>query len=283
MKGTLPYIIAVLFFFNWINLSLSQSFVVDFTADKLSGCDSLTVRFTDLTSAPELQAWMWNFGDNTFDTVQNPVHKYSSPGVYTVQLTILRNANPVPQTSSASKPNYINVRKLPSAYFTAATTQSNSTFAVAFNSKTQLDSSGFKYIWLFGDEKTDTGSSVIHTYSAEGTYKIKLYVTDNNTCTKDTTASITLKDSLVVPNVFSPNNDGINDEYFIVSNGVRDLTFQVFDRWGNLQYINTSKSIRWDGRNYAGVLLNQGTYFYILTSEGGSSNISKTGFFELNY
>ena len=61
--------------------------VANFTANPLSGCQTLTVNFTDLSSNSPV-SWLWNFGDGTNSTEQNPVHTYSQPGIYTVSLEV---------------------------------------------------------------------------------------------------------------------------------------------------------------------------------------------------
>ena len=60
--------------------------VADFTATPTSGTGSLTTSFTDLSTGNPT-AWSWTFGDGTSSTAQNPVHLYSSPGVFDVTLT----------------------------------------------------------------------------------------------------------------------------------------------------------------------------------------------------
>jgi PKD repeat protein len=75
--------------YAYIPVKLNQrpcnSCSANFYADTLHGVDSLTVHFTDSTIAiPD--SWRWDFGDGTTDTVQFPTHKYTQPGVYTVQL-----------------------------------------------------------------------------------------------------------------------------------------------------------------------------------------------------
>jgi PKD repeat protein len=52
-----------------------------------SGGAALTVYFADATSDSPTK-WLWNFGDGGTSTLQNPTHTYSSPGVYTVLLTV---------------------------------------------------------------------------------------------------------------------------------------------------------------------------------------------------
>lgn len=60
--------------------------VADFTSDVTATCQGI-VNFTDL-SIDVPQAWLWNFGDGTTDTTQNPTHLYSSAGTYNVSLAV---------------------------------------------------------------------------------------------------------------------------------------------------------------------------------------------------
>jgi PKD repeat protein len=65
------------------------SLVAEFSADPLSGAAPLEVTFTDLsTGTPGSDSWTWDFGDTTGSGDQHPVHIYSSPGIYTVTLTV---------------------------------------------------------------------------------------------------------------------------------------------------------------------------------------------------
>lgn len=57
-----------------------------FSADITEGTAPLTVHFTD-QSAGIVESWSWDFGDGETGSEQNPVHKYTSPGTYTVSLT----------------------------------------------------------------------------------------------------------------------------------------------------------------------------------------------------
>ncbi len=71
------------------NIVSSQAPVADFTASPISGAAPLTVTFTDLsTGSPTL--WKWDFENDGIidDTVRNPVHVYSVPGIYTVTLKV---------------------------------------------------------------------------------------------------------------------------------------------------------------------------------------------------
>jgi len=67
----------------------NQSPVANFTYS----IDGLTVTFTDLSYDPDgyIASWLWDFGDGTASTTQNPVHTYAVEGTYTVSLTVTDN------------------------------------------------------------------------------------------------------------------------------------------------------------------------------------------------
>jgi len=77
---------------------------VDFTADVTEGGAPLSVQFTDL-STRNPYAWQWDFGDGTTSTVQNPVHTYETPGIYTVTL----QARNILGSGTLTKADYIHV------------------------------------------------------------------------------------------------------------------------------------------------------------------------------
>jgi PKD repeat protein len=61
---------------------------VNFSGTPLSGSVPLSVQFTDLTTGFIPYSWLWNFGDGTTSTSQNPIHIYTSVGLKTVSLTV---------------------------------------------------------------------------------------------------------------------------------------------------------------------------------------------------
>jgi len=69
--------------------------------------------------------------------------------------------------------------------------------------------------------------------------------------------------TIFVPNAFSPNGDGENDELFVRGNNITDLKFSVFNRWGEKVFETTDQSRGWDGK-YKGELANPAVFVYQL-------------------
>jgi large repetitive protein len=82
---------------SWTNNPETSGYVVigkapvaDFTVNSTIGTSPLTVQFTD-TSTYNPTSWLWDFGDGTNSTEQNPTHTYNTTGTYTVTLTAANN------------------------------------------------------------------------------------------------------------------------------------------------------------------------------------------------
>lgn len=147
--------------------------VAAFTANQTSGSAPLAVHFTDLSTGSPFE-WGWNFGDTGTSALQNPVHVYTSPGTYTVSLTI----RGISGIDSEIKINYITVTvSPPAANFTANRTEGTSPLPVAF---TDL-STGFPdaWTWDFGDGGTSTAQNPIHTYTSAGLFTVNLTVSNS--------------------------------------------------------------------------------------------------------
>jgi gliding motility-associated-like protein len=107
----------------------------------------------------------------------------------------------------------------------------------------------------------NTLASPIHTT----TYT--LTVTDEDGCVGTTQITIHVghDKALYVPNVFSPNGDGINDifQVYTYANGIRNFTLRIHDRWGQLIFESNDVAAAWNG-NFNGRELNPGNYVYTL-------------------
>ncbi|MEI6021243.1 MAG: gliding motility-associated C-terminal domain-containing protein, partial [Bacteroidota bacterium] len=72
---------------------------------------------------------------------------------------------------------------------------------------------------------------------------------------------------------FTPNGDGINDEFFLKANNLVQINIKIYDRWGNMVFDSNSDkgNIRWDGKNANGQMVSEGVYFYELKATGADT------------
>jgi len=136
--------------------------------------------------------------------------------------------------------------------------------------------------WFFGDTSDVITSSdnVTYTYGENGLYTVTLIVTSPEGCTDTATAEL-LVDSILVPNVFSPDGDHINDYFFISSSGLLEYRIDIFDRWGTLVFSSIGPEVQWNGRRKNWDACDPGTYFYILKAVSPFADYSRTGFVTL--
>lgn len=127
-----------------------------FSATPLTGTASVTpIKFTDAsTNSPT--SWLWDFGDRTTSTAQNPSHTYTVPGTYTVSLTA-SNAN---GGSTATKTNVVHV--LP-AYGDS----------IKINFQPQASAAPFKYNYDYGQTYQSMGNGWSWGWSVDSTGNVR--------------------------------------------------------------------------------------------------------------
>lgn len=151
------------------------------------------------------------------------------------------------------------------AGFSPSTSQGQAPLDVSF---TNSSVGASNYNWNLGNgvsSQQDPSS----TYTTPGTYTVVL-VASNGSCV-DSVSTIIIVDvetTITIPNVFSPNGDGVNDGFFINSTGLESLSCDIFNRWGQLVYRLDSPNQKWDGTLNNGSAASDGTYFYILNAKG---------------
>jgi gliding motility-associated-like protein len=100
-----------------------------------------------------------------------------------------------------------------------------------------------------------------------------LTVTDENLCIANASIELTQPEILDLPQGFSPNDDGINDNYVIHGlDAYRNNTFLVYNRFGNVVYETADYLNTWNGTNTDGDALPAGAYFVLLSIDN-SNNI----------
>ncbi|MDG1237607.1 MAG: gliding motility-associated C-terminal domain-containing protein [Flavobacteriales bacterium] len=126
-----------------------------------------------------------------------------------------------------------------------------------------IDSSSLN-LWTFGDASTSTDYEPYHIYNDPGTFTICLSAANSFGCHDTTCVEIVIQSSeIIVPNIFSPNGDGLNDELFIY--GIdNNYELKIFNRWGSVVYKEYPYLNGWNGYNQYGKRLPEGQYYFML-------------------
>jgi gliding motility-associated-like protein len=147
-------------------------------------CLSDSIQFTDQSSGANqiVNQWNWDFGDGNTSALQNPKHKWTTPGPKTVTLTVRTNQN----CPSAVATRPVLVLTPPDARFTVSNVKCEKT-AITFTNASLPNNSGniVEWRWDFGDGTIQTilnGNPQTHTYLASGNYTVTLTVKTDKGC-----------------------------------------------------------------------------------------------------
>ncbi len=107
---------------------------------------------------------------------------------------------------------------------------------------------GQPYFWIFNGSDLDTIFDVMPTeicYENAGEFDVELWV---GGCLQQAKPLRVACHPTDVPNVFTPNGDGVNDTFFpFICCGLADYSMKIYDRWGNLVFKSNSLIPGWDG------------------------------------
>ncbi len=124
--------------------------------------------------------------------------------------------------------------------------------------------------WQMGSIARLYDKDPVYSFQPTGSYTIILTVTNENTgCSStDSTLTITVTDAAMeFPDVFTPNGDGVNDEFRPAYKSLKKYEITIYSRWGRKVYHSTDPSTGWDGK-IGGTKAAEGTYFYVAEGQG---------------
>jgi gliding motility-associated-like protein len=251
--------------------------IVSYKPEPYAGCDSLTVVFRNNTTPKSKCTFLWDFGDGTTDTAQNPTHVFhynAADPKYTINLLATTDAGCY---DSYLISDLVTVHPLPEAEFYIAPSDSLVLEKATVTFMNESSATAMYYEWNFGDgmNTTSTDKEPTFTYLEPGYFKVFLKVITQFGC-EDTISHMmkVIKESNfkpLIPNIITPNGDGKND-YFIIQN-VADSTqdpqpltsimlpqnqLLVYNRWGKKVYDQSPYINEWDGSN-----LPDGVYYFV--------------------
>jgi len=227
---------------------------VAFFPSNADSCNDLTVTFQDNSTSANsnIISWEWDLGNGELSTSSSPTSIYTNESntddeYYDVELVVM---NDLGCYDTLYEQNFIVVRPTPLAGFYPDPASTNMYETGVSFVNTSIG--GMYYDWDLSDNATSTGFGPFHTYSDTGTYMVTQIVTSEYGCVDSISSPVEIYPvvTIFVPNAFTPNGDGINDEFFYSGFAIVEerFNFYVFNRWGELVYEAHDFSA-WDGKH----------------------------------
>jgi gliding motility-associated-like protein len=140
-----------------------------------------------------------------------------------------------------------------------------------------------KYYWYFGDGGTSGSVNPSYSYPIPGNYQVVLIGYNSYGCIDSAIGDIYVAPKVIIPNVFTPNGDGTNDEFYFTIRGAQCFNCNIYNRWGILVYQSNDIKQGWDGKiQQSGELASDGTYYYLLNyCDYKNDSYQLAGFLEL--
>jgi gliding motility-associated-like protein len=136
-----------------------------------------------------------------------------------------------------------------------------------------------EFYWVFGNGNvlnTTSANSQSQTYDTTGVYTVML-VAGNGACSDTAYVTINvLEPPVIIPvdletaNVFTPNNDGVNDVYQFQLVNIVEIELSILNRWGNVMFTTTDINGGWNGKSN-GLDAEPGVYFYTFKAKGAQN------------
>jgi len=232
-----------------------------------SPTNNLNIQFTD-ASTGNPTSWLWDFGDGTSSTIQNPIHTYNSSGTYSVSLFI----SSASCTDSVTVSITVNSNPNPCQALFNYSVNSNNNLDYSFSDQSQ----GNPYLWQwdFGDGSTSSSQNPNHIYAQAGNYSVSLKITTQS-CIDSTTQQIT-----VLPN----SNTGSLLVYAYADSNYLDNSmiylYQFDSLSGTIQLSDSSSATNVQGVTYYNFPnISQGYYYVyakILNNSSAFGNFYNT-------
>ena len=212
-----------------------------------------TFNVSDANTGVDFQGITWNFGNG--DSIQNVnpiVHAFGVPGPTSVSVNVYYRVCP-----DATLSHPILVYPYPVLHLGPDTTICPGSEEIIIG---DYENSAPLASWIWNTGETTSTIRVV----APGTFYEKVTI---NGCTTSDTIIVQNDCYMNIPNVFSPNGDGVNDYFYprqFLTKGLTTFSMNIYNRWG--QVVFTSNSIEgrgWDG-TFNGVPQPEGVFVYVI-------------------
>lgn len=221
--------------------------------------------------ASEVKGLLWNFGDGSFSVERAPTHIFTKPGRYEVTLSYSTSKGSLIQKPVSDA---IVIHEVPRASFVnlAMGGEPEKVPYMHFEPKSP---GAVSYQWDFGDGHSSKNRVATHVYKKKGTYTVALVVANAIGCTDRTERTIKIEDdyNLLAPTTFSPNSDGVDDNFMPDALTMLNLRFhmRIHDPVsGQLLFETNDPKRPWNGRiGGRGEACPVGDYLWVVEMKDG--------------
>lgn len=233
--------------------------------------DSLVARFHSIVS--NVDSIYWNFGDGTTSADPDVKHIYNEPGEYFVYLKVYNQCGDFDSISEVVNFSLKDDRL--SIYYQPITCAVP--IDVRFNA---MGNKWHEFVWISSAGDTVIGKNVDLTFSSEGHYQVTLMARDTlcnivKTVTEEFDLIAAVDLTGLIPNVFTPNGDNINDFLIptrdIYPGNVANFYFKVYNRWGEILFESSTLEFAWDGK-FDKEDVPEGVYFWLVDLNDNCGN-----------
>jgi gliding motility-associated-like protein len=243
-----------------IDLQIKSDVDAYFIPSPLIGCQPLEVNFDNRSDIA--QRFIWDFGDGTLDsTTLQPSHTYSEPGIYEIKLTVI--------DSNTCNISDVFTRKIE----VVGTSNAGFTYEIdpcTFEANFKSTEEALTYDWIIEDTVINT-EKFDYQFPPGSNTMVRLIANKGTLCADSVEQLISTQDTVTrdifIPNVFTPNGDGLNDNYCVTGllDGCDEMILTIYNRWGERVFKTDDINSCWDGRviNSTG-FYPSGTYFYVI-------------------
>ncbi|MBL1280884.1 MAG: PKD domain-containing protein [Fluviicola sp.] len=244
-----------------------------------AACENIPINLTDLSfiSGGLINSWMYDFGGGASSTDQHPTYTFTGSGLQQVTLTVTSTLGCVDDTTI----NF-SITPAPIADFTFTPDQAIVQEQVNFTD-ISVGNGIYQWLWEFGDGQGNNVQNPVHSFNDGGTFDVMLIITDANGCIDTAVHSILIGLPPVLPTGFTPNGDGENDIFYIRGGPFETVSFNVYNKWGELifsateaDFITDWSDLGWDG-TFQGEPVPLGVYTWTFVVEQGREIHKKTG------
>lgn len=253
-----------------MNVTINPVPTGSISASTLEGCAPLSVDFS--MNVADVDDLIWYSADTMFFDQSSFTYSFE-PGAHDVWMyaETINGCGAVFNLSDS-----IRVYDYPEVYFTPEMVQETYFPGQSIVLLNQSDSL-FSYEWNYGNGSSSSGYDGVVDYGQDGEYCVTLTVTNLNSCTNsyDTCLVVYETYEVIIPNMFTPNSDGVNDAFVIGGTEAYTYHVEIFNRWGNQLFVSEDYDNTWLGLTKSGDPLPSGTYYYYIYSNEDSTKVFK--------